>query len=93
MSKKPIFTKVMIIIVIAIICLVITLSMAFLLGSINTDVFDFSNLNFSNMIPVIIIGGLISCIVIGILVIMLAKDVFVKVKDYLFETKDDGGNK
>lgn len=93
MSKKPIFTKIMIIIAVALVCLVITLTIAFLLGSINTNIFDFSNLNFSNMIPVIVIGGFISCLVIGILIIILAKDVFIKVKDYLFETKNDGGNK
>ena len=93
MSKKPIFTKIMIIIAVALVCLVITLTIAFLLGSINTNIFDFSNLNFSNMLPVIVIGGFISCLVIGILIIILAKDVFIKVKDYLFETKNDGGNK
>lgn len=93
MSKKPIFTKIMIIIAVALVCLLITLTIAFLLGSINTNIFDFSNLNFSNMIPVIVIGGFISCLVIGILIIILAKDVFIKVKDYLFETKNDGGNK
>lgn len=64
---------------------------AFLLGSINTDVFDFSNLNFSNMLPIILVGGFISCVVVGILIIFLAKDIFVNVKDYFFESKNDGG--
>ena len=93
MNNKPIFTKIMIVIVIAIICLVMTLSLAFLLGSVNANIFDFSDLNFSNMLPVILIGGFISCIIVGILVIVLAKDIFVKAKDYLFETKEDGGKK
>ena len=83
----------MIIIVVALICFVLTILTAFLFGSINTNVFDFSNLNFSNMLPIIIIGGFVSCVAVGILVIILAKDVFIKVKDYLFETKNDGGNK
>ena len=91
MSKKPIFPKVIIILTVALICLVLTLSLAFLFGSINTEVFDFSNLNFSNMLPIIIIGGFVSCVIIGFLIIFLAKDVFVKVKDYFFETKNDGG--
>ena len=69
-----------------------TMLTAFLLGSINTDIFDFSNLNFSNMLPIILIGGFISCIIIGFLVIFLAKDMFIKIKDYFSETKKDGGN-
>lgn len=91
MSKKPIFAKIIIILAVALICLVLTLSLAFLFGSINTEVFDFSNLNLSNMLPVITIGGFISCVIVGFLIIFLAKDVFVKVKDYFFETKNDGG--
>ncbi len=89
MSNKPIFTKIMIVIVVALICLAITLATAFLLGSINTDVFDFSNLNISNMLPIIVIGGFISCVIIGIMVIFLAKDVFVKVKNYYTEKKEN----
>ena len=82
MSKKPIFTKIVLILFVALICLALTLLLAFLLGAIDTDIFDFSNLNFSNMLPVIIIGGFISCVVVGFLVIFLAKDVFIKVKNY-----------
>lgn len=85
MSKKSIFSKIIIIIVVALICLVLTLSMAFLVGSVNVDIFDFSNLNFSNMLPIIVIGGFISCIIIGILIIFLAKDVFIKLKNYFFD--------
>ena len=81
MSEKPIFAKIMIIILVTLLCLVLTLSTAFLLGSINTEIFDFSNLNFSNMWPVILIGGFISCVVVGILIIILAKDIFLKVKN------------
>lgn len=91
MSKKPITTKIIIIISVALICLVITLLTAFLLGSVNTNIFDFSNLNFSNMLPVIITGGFISCVVVGILIIILAKDIFIKVRKYLLETDKDGG--
>ena len=88
MNNKPIFTKIMIVIVIAIICLVMTLSLAFLLGSVNTNIFDFSDLNFSNMLPVILIGGFISCVVVGILVIFLAKDILVKGKDYFSKNRE-----
>ena len=91
MKNKSIFSKIMTVIVVALICLVLTAVTALLLGSVNIDIFDFSNLNISNMLPVLIIGGFISCAVVGILVIYLAKDVFVKVKDEIF-TKDNGGN-
>jgi len=92
LSKKPIFTKVIIVIVVALICLILTVALSLLFGSVDAQIFDFSNLNYSNMLPVIIIGGFISCVVVGMLVVFLAKDVFVKVKDYLFETKNNGGN-
>ena len=92
MSKKPIFTKVIIVIVVALICLILTVALSLLFGSVDAQIFDFSNLNYSNMLPVIIIGGFISCVVVGMRVVFLAKDVFVKVKDYLFATKNNGGN-
>lgn len=87
MSNKPIFTKIMLVIVVALVCLVLTVLMAFLFGSIDADIFDFSNLNISNMWPVIVVGGFISCVIVGLLVLVLAKDVFIKVKDFLFESK------
>lgn len=92
MKQKTIFSKIMIIIIVALVCLILTLLLAFLFGSVDVDIFDFSNLNFSNMIPVIIIGGLISCVIIGVLVVVLAKDVFSKVKDDFFKNNNDGRN-
>lgn len=91
MKKKSIFTKILLIVVVALICLVLTVLSAFLLGSVNTKIFDFSNLNFANMLPVLLIGGFISCLIIGLLVLFLAKDVFVKVKNHLFDEEKDGG--
>ncbi len=90
MSKKSIFAKIMIIIAVAIGCLILTAVAAVLLGSNSADLFNLSNLNLSNMIPVIVIGGFVSCVAVGILVVVLAKDIFVKVKDYLFG-KENGG--
>ncbi len=92
MNKKTIFSKIIIIIVVALICFIATALLAFLLGSVNTDIFDFSNLNFSNMLPIIIIGGFISCVIIGILILFLAKDVFIKIKNYMLNSENDGGN-
>ena len=90
MKNKTVFSKIMTVIVVALVCLVLTVVIAFLFGSANADIFDFSNLNISNMLPVLIIGGFISCVAVGILVIILAKDIFVKIKDEFF-TKDNGG--
>ena len=92
MSQKPITTKVVVIIVVGLLCFLLTVLSAFLFGAIDADVFDFSQLNFSNMIPVMIIGGFLSCVVVGLLVVFLAKDVFIKVKDYVLESEKDGGN-
>ena len=83
----------MTVIVIALICLILTITVALLFGSSSTDFFDFSNLNISNMLPIIIVGGFISCVIIGILVIILAKDVFVKIKDELFDDENGGKDK
>lgn len=91
MKSKSIFSKIMTIIVVALICLILTVVTALLLGSVNTDIFDFSNLNISNMLPVLIIGGFISCVAVGILVLFLAKEIFAKAKNEIF-TKDNGGN-
>lgn len=92
LNNKSIFTKIITIIAIALICLVITVTAALLFGSSKTEFFNLSELNISNVIPVIIIGGFISCVAVGMLVIFLAKDIFVKIKDYFLE-KDNGGEK
>ena len=81
----------MTVIVIALICLILTITVALLFGSSSTDFFDFSNLNISNMLPIIIVGGFISCVIVGLLVIILAKDIFVKIKNEFFK-EDNGGN-
>ena len=90
MKKKSLFSKILIIVIVAVVCLVLTLTVALLLGSSQTDIFDLTNLNISNMLPVILIGGFITCLVIGILILFLAKDVTEKIKNYLFN--NNGGN-
>ena len=42
------------------------------------------------MIPVFIIGGFISCVVIGISVLFVSRSIFFKVKDYLTKTDEKG---
>lgn len=96
MKNKSIFSQIIILIIVAVLCILLTATMALLAGSANVDIFDFSNLNISNMIPVMIVGGFISCVVIGIIVLIVSKNVFFKAKDEIknyFSEKDDGGKK
>ena len=84
----------MLLIILSLVCVILTVGIALFVGSCNTTLFDFQNLNFANMIPVLILGGFISCVVVGITVLFVARSVFLKVKDYFSETnKNNGGNK
>ena len=91
MKNKSVFSQVILLVILAIICIVLTVGMAFLAGSVDTNLFDFRNLNFGNMIPILIIGGFISCIVIGITVVFVSRSVFFKVKKYLSEDDENNG--
>ena len=91
MKNKSLFMQVIFIIILAVVCLLLTVSISFLAGSLNEDLFDFQNLNFSNMIPIIIVGGFISCVVIGICILFVARTAFLKAKDYLKETNKEKG--
>lgn len=94
MKNKSLFLQIISIIILAVIFFLLTVSIALLAGSLNAEMFDFKNLNFSNMIPVLLIGGFISCFVIGICVLFVARTAFLKAKDYLKETnKENGGTK
>lgn len=84
----------MLLIILSLVCVILTVGIALFVGSCNTTLFDFQSLNFANMIPVLILGGFISCVVVGITVLFVARSVFLKVKDYFSETNENnGGNK
>ena len=85
MKNRSLFIQIISIIIIAVICLLLTISASLLVGSLNVELFDFQNLNFSNMIPVLIIGGFISCFIIGICFLFIARTAFSKAKDYIKE--------
>lgn len=94
MKNKSLFIQIISLIILAVVCLLLTVGIAFLAGSLNAELFDFKNLNFSNMIPILLIGGFISCVVVGICVLFVARTAFFKAKDYLKETnKENGGTK
>ena len=92
MKKQSAFFQVILVILLAVLCLVVTLLLALLAGSKDAPLFDFSNLNFANMIPVLLIGGFFTCVIVGIAVLCVSRTVFFKVKDFLKEMNDDGGN-
>ena len=94
MKNKSLFTQTILVILLAVICLFSTVGIAFLAGSLNAEIFDFKNLNFSNMIPVLLIGGFISCFIVGICILFVGRSAFIKVKDYFNENnKENGGTK
>ena len=93
MKNKSVFSQIILLIILSVVCVILTVGIAFFVGSSSAALFDFRNLNFANMIPVLIIGGFISCVVVGITVLFVARSVFFKVKDYLTETNEnDRGN-
>ena len=69
-------------VVIAFLCITLTVTIALLVGSIETPIFDFNNLNFANMIPVFIIGGFVSCFAVMLTVLFASKTLFYKIKDF-----------
>lgn len=91
MKKKSFFSQIIFLVIAACCCALLTIGAALFFGSVNKTVFDFKNLNFSNMIPVLIIGGFISCVAIGIIVLFISRDVFVKIKNYFEDTNKNGG--
>ena len=94
MKNKTLFTQVILLIVLAVFCLLFTVVLSLLMGSVQVELFNFQNLNFSNMIPTLLIGGFISCVVIGICVLFVARTAFFKAKDYFKENnKENGGTK
>ncbi len=90
MNKKSTFFQIILLIAIALVCIVLTVGLALIAGSADKIIFDFRNLNIANMLPVLIVGGFVSCVVIGISVLFVSRSVFFKVKDYLTKTEDKG---
>ncbi len=93
MKNKSVFSKIILLVVLSLACILVTFVIALLAGSWNTTIFDFRNLNFANMVPVLIIGGIISCILIGVTVLFVSRAIFLKVRDYLIEINNEGEEK
>lgn len=97
MKEKSTFTRVIILIIIGVLCIALTGTAALLAGLADKTVINISELNFANVIPVLLIGGFISCVIIGIAVLFVSRSVFLKlkgeIKEHFSEEKDDGGKK
>lgn len=93
MKNKSFFSQIILLVILSVVCVILTVGIALAVGSYNTALFDFENLNFANMIPVLILGGFLSCVVVGITVLFIARSVFYKVKNYLSEDNKNGGDK
>ena len=83
MQKKSIFSQLLILIVIGVVCLLLTVAIALLFGSIDTAIFDWHDLNAANMIPILLIGIFLSCVIVGIAVLIVFKNSFFKMKEYV----------
>lgn len=93
MKNKSFFCQIMLLIILSLVCVVLTVGIALLAGSYSATLFNFENLNFANMIPVLVFGGFISCIVIGITVLFVARSVFMKLKNHFTENENKNGGK
>lgn len=83
MKEKSIFRQVMLIVFVGLGCVLLTAAAALFFGTFKAELFDLSSLNFSNMIPVLIIGGFLTLVVIVISVIFVSRSVFYKIKEYI----------
>ena len=78
MDDKKIFSKVIQLIILGVICFVATVVVAMVLGSYDKNIFNFKSFNFANVIPIIFIGGFISCVVVGVGTLFVSKSIKLK---------------
>ena len=89
MKNKSLFKQILLLVIIAFVCVTLTLLIALLVGSIDTPIFDFRNLNIANMIPIFIFGGIITCFAIAIAFLFTSKTLFDKIKIFFEDTKNN----
>ncbi len=96
MKNKSLFTQMLLLIVLGVVCLLSTIGIALLAGAVNTSLFDFANINFANLIPVLLIGIFVSCVIVGIAILCVGKTAFLQIYDYYQKNNNNnnnGGNK
>lgn len=92
MKKRSTFAMILTVVIVALVSIVLTILAAFMAGSIDMQLFDFKNLNLANFVLVIIIGGFVTAITVGFVILFAFKNIFTKIRDYFLEDKKNGGN-
>ncbi len=89
MKDKSLFTRVLLLAAVFFICLAMTVGITLIFGAIDVTLFDFSKLNFSNMIPVFIVGLFISFIIVFFVFMFVGRTAFTKFIDYINNDKTE----
>lgn len=92
MKNSSTFALILTVAIVALVGIVLTILVAFLAGNMDVQLFDFENLNLANFVPVIIIGGFLTAITVGFVILFASKSIFMKIRDYFLEDKKNGGN-
>ena len=93
MKNKSLFAQIISIVILAVVCLMATVGISLLAGTVDADIFDLRKLNFSNVILVLFIGGFISCVAVGIGILFVTRTAWIKTKDYFKENNKKGETK
>ena len=82
MKNKSLLLQIVLLISLAFLGIVLTMSLALFAGSMDNSIWDFENLNIANMIPVFFFGGLITCFGVAIMLLFTSRAIFYKLKDF-----------
>ena len=100
MKNKSVLAQIIMLVLLVFVCISVTVLIALLAGSVQTDLIDFASLNFSNVVPVLIIGLSISGLIILVAVLIASRSISLKVKEFVLKNIDSkkendnaGGNK
>lgn len=92
MKKQSVFSQIIFLIILAMVCLMLTVGVTLLVGIQSETMFDWKNINLANMIPVLLACVFISCVVMGIAALFVARTAFFKVKDYVEKSNNNKGD-
>lgn len=93
MKNKSPFLQVILLIALIFVCIATILIVALLAGLIEKPLLDFENLNFANMIPIFIFGGLFTGFAVTIALLFTSRTLFYKVKEYIEADNNDNNKK
>ena len=93
MNRSPIFSRLIMLLIVGFLCIGLTVALAIWAGTCGDILPDPEALNWGNILLVGIIGGLLCCLIIGIMLLFLGKNLIAGIKDYLSKTDKNGGSK